>query len=86
MSIEPMDAEEVGVLSRRSKYLGDFKNETDAVLKLELNTGVKFPCRWEHNAQKQCRGIIAIRIAARRRDMKITASCREGIIYIVRTK
>ena len=86
MSIEPMDAEEVGAFFHRNKYYGTFKNETAAVLKLELNTGVKFPCRWEHNSQKQCRGIIATRTAARRRDMKITANCREGIIYIVRTK
>ena len=33
MSIEPMDAEEVGTLFHPNKYYGTFKNETKAVLK-----------------------------------------------------
>ena len=50
-----------------------------------LNVGDAFrsKCRWSH--RNNCNGARGVRLAARKRGIKIHSVCRNGTLYVLRT-
>ena len=61
--------------------------ESKAVLDLEEETGIKFPCRWKHsNKPNQCSGVGAMRNRTRKQGQPTTLRCKDGTVYAWRAK
>lgn len=49
---------------------------------LNITGAFKVPCRWGH--KPSCSGAKQLRQAAKKMDMKIIVSCKEGTVYVLR--
>ena len=66
--------------------------EFDAVRGLRPNEAIKFPCRWSHSRPRSmtalqtpvCSGAGGAYSAVKNKGFKISATCREGTIYVIR--
>jgi hypothetical protein len=60
--------------------------EFDAVRGLRPNEAIRFPCRWSHSKPPSiaCSGAGGAYSAVKNKGFKISATCREGTIYVIR--
>jgi len=83
MAIEKITKEEFDGLklsnTRRSP-------ETKAVEALAMGEGLKITCRWSHSKSEQCSGRSIINHAAKRKGQSISATCRDGFLYVLRVE
>ena len=56
--------------------------EGNAIRALQAGEAVKFPCRWKHG--KGCSGVIVAYSSVRSTGFKVSATCREGTVYVIR--
>ena len=56
--------------------------ETKAVVDLEQGTGIKFPCRWNHQKNGGCVGVKTIRAAAIRHGLVVKFKCKDGNLHV----
>ena len=60
-------------------------SETLAVSDLKEGTGIKFPCRWNHNGKTdQCAGVQNLRNKFRGHNRTDIIKCKDGHVYVWR--
>ena len=55
--------------------------ESRAVSDLKEGTGIKFPCRWNHQRNGNCSGAVTIRAATKRYGQTTRIKCKDGNLY-----
>ena len=65
---------------RKGKLLAP---EARAIVALEKETGIKFPCRWNHS-REGCAGTAILRAVARRYGQTARFRCEESTMYVWR--
>ena len=83
MAITPISQEEF--LNQRRGLGRAMTAETKAVVDLETGTGIKFPCRWNHQKNGTCVGVGNIRAATKRQGQTVKFTCKGGNLYAWRT-
>jgi hypothetical protein len=66
-------------------------SEAVAVKALGVGMGIKFPCRWNHKQPRisrlpVCQGLGTIWRIGRKHGMKVSPICRDGTVYVVRSR
>ena len=60
-------------------------SESQAVIILEVGTGIKFPCRWKHSDKPdQCFGMSTLRQTSKRHGHTTKYRCRDRTLYVWR--
>ena len=80
MEITPITRDEF--LDQRRGQGSVMMAETKAVVDLEQGTGIKFPCRWNHQQNGGCFGVKAIRAATVRHGLVVKFTCKDGNLYV----
>ena len=80
MSIERITKEEFQAL-RPIEAKGRRSEETEALLVLPRGTGIKMPCRWQHDKHNACPGAALLVHVGYRYNFKVLCVCRAGVLY-----
>lgn len=83
MSIEALSREEwAAVVATRRFGRRPLNPETRALIDLPIGSGLKFPCRWNHDGKGQCSGAATLFHTAHRMGFKVRTHCRDGTLYV----
>jgi hypothetical protein len=85
IEIMPITEEEFTSHEWRRRKRRSTSPEARAIVALEKETGIKFPCRWNHS-REGCAGAAILRAVTRRYGQTARFRCAESTMYVWRVE